>query len=127
MSIEERSCLFGLIILAVFKLLRILTTYLYVNIPTPRIKDVFMDRSLKVPVKSKVKVRPYHLQNMKNAHWVTVEFGQKAHMYFHVDESYATLFKSTWNLFWQFPKHTEDKSFDAKKDELVVTESFDGE
>ncbi|KAI8083719.1 hypothetical protein BDF21DRAFT_416483 [Thamnidium elegans] len=48
-----------------------------------------------------------------------------SHMYFHVGESYATLFKSTWNLFWQFPKHREYKPFDAEKDELVVIESSD--
>ncbi|KAI8050696.1 hypothetical protein BDF21DRAFT_498393, partial [Thamnidium elegans] len=126
MSIEERSCLFGLTILTVFKLLRILTAYLYVHIPTPGIKDVFMNHSLQVPVEPKVKVRPYRLQNIKNALWLTVEFGHRrisypsvSHMYFRVDESYATLLKSTWNLFWQFTKHTEDKPFDAEKDELV--------
>ncbi|KAI8094099.1 hypothetical protein BDF21DRAFT_448373 [Thamnidium elegans] len=96
-----------LTILTVFKLLRILTAYLYVHIPTPGIKDVFINHSLKVPVKPKVKVQPYHLQNIKNALWLTVEFSHRrmsypsvSHMYFHVDESYATLFKSTWTLFW---------------------------
>ncbi|KAI8054910.1 hypothetical protein BDF21DRAFT_431315 [Thamnidium elegans] len=61
---------------------------------------------LKVTIKPKVKVRPHHLQKIKNAHWVAVEFGHRrmsypsvSHMYFHIDESYATLFKSTWNLF----------------------------
>ncbi|KAI8087180.1 hypothetical protein BDF21DRAFT_413894 [Thamnidium elegans] len=120
MKIEERSCLFGLTILTVFKLLRILTAYLYVHISTSGIKDIFMNHSLKVSVKPKVKIRSYHLQNIKNALWLTVEFG-------HRHGSYATLFKLTWNLFWQFPKHTEDKPFDAEKDELVVIESSDEE
>ncbi|KAI8095509.1 hypothetical protein BDF21DRAFT_406062 [Thamnidium elegans] len=89
---------------------------------------------LKVTIKPKVKVQPHHLQNIKNAHWVAVEFGHRrmsypsvSHMYFQVDESYATLFKSTWNLFGQFPKHTEGKTFNAEKDELVVIESSDEE
>ncbi|KAI9258630.1 hypothetical protein EDC94DRAFT_585911 [Helicostylum pulchrum] len=50
-----------------------------------------------------------------------------SHMYFHVDNSYATLFKLTWSLFGKFPKHTEGKPFDAEKDELVVIESSDEE
>ncbi|KAI8091654.1 hypothetical protein BDF21DRAFT_409872, partial [Thamnidium elegans] len=69
MSIEERACLFGLTILAVFKQLQILTTYLYVHILTPEIKDV--------TIKPKVKVRPHHLQIIKNAHWIAVEFGHR--------------------------------------------------
>ncbi|KAI8082395.1 hypothetical protein BDF21DRAFT_488050 [Thamnidium elegans] len=99
-----------------------------------RFNEAITALPLRVPTKPKVKVQPYHIQNIKNAHWVAVKFGHRrmsypsvSHIYFHIDDSYATLFKSTWNLFGQFPKHIEGKPFDAQKNELVVIESSDEE
>ncbi|KAI8085497.1 hypothetical protein BDF21DRAFT_450872 [Thamnidium elegans] len=61
---------------------------------------------LGVPVKPKIKVQPYHIQNVRNLHWMAVKFGHRqmeyptvSNMYFHVDESYIKLFKRTWNIF----------------------------
>ncbi|KAI8087069.1 hypothetical protein BDF21DRAFT_413660 [Thamnidium elegans] len=89
---------------------------------------------LDVPVKPKIKVQPYHIQNVRNLHWMAVKFGHRrmeyptvSNMYFHVDESYIKLFKRTWNIFGQFPKHNEGGTFDAEKHELVEIQSSDEE
>ncbi|KAI8095490.1 hypothetical protein BDF21DRAFT_406023, partial [Thamnidium elegans] len=87
-----------------------------------------------VPVKPKIKVQPYHIKNVRNLHWMTVKFGDRRmeyptanNMYFHVDESYVKLFKRTWNIFGQFPKHNEGGTFDAEKHELIEIQSSDEE
>ncbi|KAI8075747.1 hypothetical protein BDF21DRAFT_423576 [Thamnidium elegans] len=89
---------------------------------------------LDVPVKPKIKVQPYHIQNERNLHWMAVKFGHRrmeyatvSNIYFHVDESYIKLFKRKWNIFGQFTKHNEDETFDAEKHELVEIQSSDEE
>lgn len=84
--------------------------------------------NLSSPVDPKVKFN----QNILNTHCVALKFGYRrmsylsiCNMYFHVDDLYAKLLKPTWNLFRQFPKHIEDKSFYTQTDEFVVIEPSD--
>ncbi|KAG2191422.1 hypothetical protein INT47_002915 [Mucor saturninus] len=78
---------------------------------TSRLGNPMTFLSVSMPVRPKVKVQPYLLQNVKNKHWLALKFGYLqtkyppvTHMYFNIDDSYETLFKTTWNLFGQFPK-----------------------
>ncbi|KAI7867337.1 uncharacterized protein EV154DRAFT_488331 [Mucor mucedo] len=66
---------------------------------------------MSMPVRPKVKVQPYLLQNIKNKQWLALKFGHLptkyplvTHLYCNIDDWYETLFKTTWNLFGQFSK-----------------------
>ncbi|KAI9266176.1 hypothetical protein EDC94DRAFT_657723 [Helicostylum pulchrum] len=88
---------------------------------------------LKNPVKPKLRVQPYHLQNINRNHWLAIKLGRLKTMYlmveqlyFKIDESYATLFKTTWNLFGQFPKYKEESlPFNPKTDKLITIPASD--
>ncbi|KAG2191835.1 hypothetical protein INT47_011583 [Mucor saturninus] len=78
---------------------------------TSRLGNPMTFLPVSMPVRPKVKVQPYLLQNVKNKHWLALKFGHLqtkyppvTHLYFNIDDSYETLFKTTWNLFGQFPK-----------------------
>ncbi|KAI9273497.1 hypothetical protein EDC94DRAFT_655399 [Helicostylum pulchrum] len=46
-------------------------------------------------------------------------------LYFKIDESYATVFKTTWNFFGQFPKYKENLPFNPETDDLIAITSSD--
>ncbi|GAA5800925.1 hypothetical protein HPULCUR_006364 [Helicostylum pulchrum] len=101
---------------------------------TRRMNEAITMLPIRAPVKPKLKVMPYHIQNVGSAHWIAVQFGHRRmqypdanNMYFHVHESYVELFKTTWDFFGQFPKHREGESFDAEKHELLTVGSSDEE
>lgn len=89
---------------------------------------------IKKPVEPKLRISPYILQNISNTHWLAVKFSHLRttypdvdHFYFHIDKSYVTLFKKTWNHFGQFPKYVESRPFNPQTDELIPVLSSDEE
>ena len=73
------------------------------------------------PLRPKVKVQPFHLQNQSNVHWVTFVFGHLQtkfphiqNTYFQIHPSYENLFKTTWNHWSQFPKRTINDTYNPE-------------
>ncbi|GAA5799521.1 hypothetical protein EDC94DRAFT_330975 [Helicostylum pulchrum] len=95
--------------------------------------DATTTLTLKKPVKPKLRVQPYHLQNINRNHWFAIKLGHLKTMYpmveqlyFKIDESHATLFKTTWNLFGQFPKYKEERlPFNPETDKLITITASD--
>ncbi|KAG2191774.1 hypothetical protein INT47_000263 [Mucor saturninus] len=85
---------------------------------TSRLDIPLMFLSVSMPIRPRVKVQPYLLQNVENKHWLALTFGHPqtkyspvTHLYFYIDNSYDTLYITTWNLgqFRKFRSSDEPK------------------